>query len=358
MTIFLTVSMIMTGFCQQLRQLPVDSTVLTGRRDDGLTYYIRHNDMPAGRTEHFIVTKGERIRTASADDMTDALALCTNPASQAIIIVGDMSPEEAEYLICAASDSIPATDGCLPERRNDTAATLGIIEPDFRISNTSERPDCRIEIIWREEAFPKELNGSEIRFTNDILNDIIAGILNERFDSICTIDSGILLHAGITLGVMENRQELTIAEAYLRRDEFRKGYDTIMEEIGRIGNGFTPDEISSVKERILSRFAEAVLSKENRSNISLVYPLMLHFVYGLPYMDPDDKYSAAVDALERLTDDIINQAAAEAFAEENMHVSYYGPQHQSAATKTLTGKQLRKCRRAVRKERRRAQQNR
>lgn len=32
----------------EMPQLPVDTAVITGRLDNGLTYYIRHNETPKG----------------------------------------------------------------------------------------------------------------------------------------------------------------------------------------------------------------------------------------------------------------------------------------------------------------------
>lgn len=41
---------------QQLPQFPIDKAVRTGKLDNGMTYYIRHNDKPAQRAEFYLVT--------------------------------------------------------------------------------------------------------------------------------------------------------------------------------------------------------------------------------------------------------------------------------------------------------------
>ena len=40
----------------QLPQLPNDSAVRKGQLENGLTYYIRHNDKPAERAEFYLAT--------------------------------------------------------------------------------------------------------------------------------------------------------------------------------------------------------------------------------------------------------------------------------------------------------------
>ena len=44
------------GNAQQLQQLPLDPAVRVGKLDNGLTYYIRHNEKPAQRAEFYLAT--------------------------------------------------------------------------------------------------------------------------------------------------------------------------------------------------------------------------------------------------------------------------------------------------------------
>lgn len=41
----------------ELPQLPVDSAVIVGKLDNGLTYYIRHNETPKGQADFYIAQK-------------------------------------------------------------------------------------------------------------------------------------------------------------------------------------------------------------------------------------------------------------------------------------------------------------
>jgi len=44
------------GYAQQMQQLPNDPAARVGKLDNGLTYYIRHNDKPAQRAEFYLAT--------------------------------------------------------------------------------------------------------------------------------------------------------------------------------------------------------------------------------------------------------------------------------------------------------------
>lgn len=52
----------------QVQQLPNDSTVIKGKLDNGLTYYIKHNDKPAGRAEFYLATNVGAIQETPDQD--------------------------------------------------------------------------------------------------------------------------------------------------------------------------------------------------------------------------------------------------------------------------------------------------
>ncbi len=53
----LTLLLSAIGAWAQMGPLPVDPNVRTGKLDNGLTYYIRHNELPAGQAEFYIAQK-------------------------------------------------------------------------------------------------------------------------------------------------------------------------------------------------------------------------------------------------------------------------------------------------------------
>lgn len=60
------------SFGQELQQLPNDPAVRTGKLDNGLTYYIRHNELPAQRAEFYLATDAGAIQEELPDQ--DGLA--------------------------------------------------------------------------------------------------------------------------------------------------------------------------------------------------------------------------------------------------------------------------------------------
>jgi len=58
----------MVAMAQQNPTIPNDPAVLTGKLENGLTYYIRHNDLPAGRAEFYLATNAGAIQETPDQD--------------------------------------------------------------------------------------------------------------------------------------------------------------------------------------------------------------------------------------------------------------------------------------------------
>ena len=62
------------------RQLPVDTLIRKGKLDNGLTYYIRHNEKPAGQADFYLATNVGAIQeTAEQDGLAHFLELTMSP---------------------------------------------------------------------------------------------------------------------------------------------------------------------------------------------------------------------------------------------------------------------------------------
>ena len=70
--IFLSFAAILAGTfflgAQQMPQLPNDPAVRKGQLDNGLTYYIRHNEKPQGRAEFYLATNVGAIQETPDQD--------------------------------------------------------------------------------------------------------------------------------------------------------------------------------------------------------------------------------------------------------------------------------------------------
>ena len=57
LTLFAVLALSAMMFAQQGMQMPFDQNVRRGKLENGLTYYIRHNEKPAQRANFYIAQK-------------------------------------------------------------------------------------------------------------------------------------------------------------------------------------------------------------------------------------------------------------------------------------------------------------
>ena len=71
--LFVAVALLTTGFAsaQQMPEIPVDSGVRIGKLDNGLTYYLRHNNNPEKKANFYIA---QRVGSIQEDDTQQGLA--------------------------------------------------------------------------------------------------------------------------------------------------------------------------------------------------------------------------------------------------------------------------------------------
>ena len=67
-TLLAATTLCLTSFVAGAQQLPNDPAVRTGKLDNGLTYYIRHNDKPAQRAEFYLATNVGAIQETPDQD--------------------------------------------------------------------------------------------------------------------------------------------------------------------------------------------------------------------------------------------------------------------------------------------------
>ena len=57
LSVLFVAAMAVTSFAQQAMPCPMDPNVRVGKLDNGMTYYIRHNEKPAQRADFYIAQK-------------------------------------------------------------------------------------------------------------------------------------------------------------------------------------------------------------------------------------------------------------------------------------------------------------
>lgn len=456
------------AFGQQPQQLPNDPAVRTGKLDNGLTYYIRHNDKPAGRAEFYLATNvgaiqetpdqdglahflehmcfngtknlpgktmldylqkigaefGRNINAATGVEQTTYMlnnmpvsregiidtcllimhdyshfvtcdpveidkergviieekrtrndagwrmhvkslpyyygdskyATCTligsqenletfrpeslvnfyrtwyRPDLQAVIVVGDIDVDQIEGKIKALFSDIPAAENPQPKEMHkipdNEKPVVGIIT-DPEASSTS------IEVLWKSEPMPEELNSTDMGMFMDLLKTYVYYVMAERFGDITAKPDAPFLGASLGIGGLCETCEVVMGSVSCRDGEAIPAFRAFLTEIEKMKRfGFTEAEVSRAKENILSSYEKAAEGADTRENSAFIQPLINHFFDNYAYMEPAAEYELAKALCAQISAPLLNQVVAQLITEDNMVIVCKAPEKEGLVQPT------------------------
>ncbi|MCQ2174596.1 MAG: insulinase family protein [Bacteroidales bacterium] len=246
------------------------------------------------------------------------------PDMQALIVIGDIDVNEIEAKIKTIFADIPAAEN--PKAKDDCSIPdnkepiVGIIT-DKELSNTS------VEIYWKSKANPRELNGTNVKFMTNLIEDIIGNVMNERFQDIASKSDAPFLGAGLGMGRLCEGTDGTFANASCKDGESITALKACLTEVLKMQKfGFSADEVERAKNEILAGFESAAKKADTRKNPEFVRPAINNFFFNDYLLDPQTSYEMAKAILPQFPAGIINQAVASLITPENMVVIIASPE--------------------------------
>lgn len=293
-----------------------------------LPYYF--GDTPyAKRT---LIGGEEQLKTFAYKSLTDFYHTWYRPDMQAIIVVGDVNPDQIEQKIKTIFSDIPAPE--VP-----TQKTLYKIpenkEPIIAVLTDAEATASSIEVLWKGEPMPKQFNNTVEGYMVDLIKAYIHSIMNERFSDITAKPDAPFLGASFGIGRL-----CTTCEAAFGRLSFKDGdavnaFGAFMTEVEKMKRyGFSDSEVQRAKDRILSQYEKAVEAASTRKNADFVRPLLNAFYHNEAYMDPAAELQVAQMMCAQINAAILSQVAASVITDENMVVIFNGPEKEGLANPT------------------------
>ena len=124
------------------------------------------------------------INNFAYDALRDYYKKWYGPDNQAVIVVGDIDVDQIEQKIKALWADVPA-------RTNRGERPLYSVddnqEPIVAIVRDKEAQRSRIEAIFKKEALPQALRGTNRAYTRDLVYDLVCDMLNNRFQELAII---------------------------------------------------------------------------------------------------------------------------------------------------------------------------
>ncbi len=273
-----------------------------------------------------IIGSEENLRNFKPESLTNFYQTWYRPDLQAVIVVGDIDVDEVEAKIKDIFADIPAA---VNPRPKDVIKIPDNSEPVIGILTDPENTSIRYEVLWKTEPTPEEFNSTTLGLMEDLTQDLIFTIMDERFTDLCSMPDAPFLSAGLYFSGLAETCDATIGVAVCKEDDSLKGFEAVMLEIERMKRfGFTDSEVARAKTELLSQYETAMNKAETRKNSEFIMPLMYHFFDNERYMEPATEYAYAEMILQQIGADMLNQIAAQLITPDNMVVVYTAPERE------------------------------
>ena len=280
-----------------------------------------------------LIGSQESLETFAPQSLHNFYAAWYHPDRQAVIVVGDIDPDRIEAKIKEYFGRIPKCEN--PQAKPEIPFPANK-EPVVGILTDPETTNATIEMAWKSEAQPEEMNATIIGQLNDLVKSLVNRIMTERFTDITSKPGAAFLDGSLYIGdLIYESIDAVDGEVTLREDNILEGFRAFYTELERMKRyGFTAEEYNRAKAEIISWEEAAVERAATRKNPEFIRELLNHFFDQKSYLEPAMEKQIVEALLGQIGVDQLNQIVPQLITDENLVVIYSGPEKEGYPTPT------------------------
>ena len=288
--------------------------------EKSLPYY--YGDTKYG--ECTLIGQLESLQTFKPESLTNFYETWYRPDLQAVIVVGDVDVDSVEQKIKTIFSDIPAAENPKPK---DVITIPDNEEPVIGIITDPEASSTSVELLWKSEGRPEELNNTLQGMLLDLVANIVSQVMAERFQDIVSKPGAPFFNADLAVGNLCETMEVVMGDVAVKDGEAIPGLRAYLTEIEKMKRfGFTEDEVNRAKTEIESVYETRAKRAETRKNSDFIRGLISNFFDNYAYMEPETEYQVIQMLLPQITPEILNMVAAQMITPENLVVVYKAPE--------------------------------
>ena len=256
------------------------------------------------------------------------------PDLQALVIVGDVDPDEIEKklqtmfadIAPAPADAAVREDYPVPDNQ----------EPLVFIGTDKEFPGMIASLMFKSDPLPREMRGTYAYIALDFVQDAISGMLNERLNEITRQADAPFSGAGVSFGdyVVAKTKEALSLDVSMKENRYTEGIKAAYRELLRASrNGFTESEFDRFKQEYLSQIDAAYEARDKRTNTSLVNAYVRHFLDNVPAAGIEWRHQNMHQLVPNIPLQMINQAIA-GLTQDNRAILVFMPEKEGLVCPT------------------------
>ena len=262
------------------------------------------------------------------------------PDNQALVIVGDVDVDHIEAQIKELFKGLPAPDPNAAQVVDEPVPDNE--EPIIVIDKDKEQQYSQVMVMFKHEAFPKEMKGDMVYMLTDYLTSMMGSMLNDRLSEKAQEPDCPYLQASaydgnylfantvdaFTLGIMPKEG---MAEAATQA--------VVTEAMRAAKHGFTATEYDRAKEEYLSRLERQYNERNKISNGRLAAQYYRNYLDNEPMPSIEQEYEIMKQLVPMIPVDLVNQMMPELISTDgkNLVVMNFNQEKDDAVYPTAEG---------------------
>ena len=274
----------------------------------------------------------EQLKTFKHESLVRFYRKWYNPDMQAVVVVGDFDVDMMEQKIKATFGSIPAPE---TPTVKPIIPIPGNTEPIVAVMTDPEASSSSIEMLWKGDAMPKEMNGTDVAFMLDIVKSVIGNVFDERMEAITASPNAPFIGGDLGISPICESCEAVQASVMFKDGDYNAALKAFYTEIERIRRyGITESELERAKLLLISRAEKAAEAAPSRKNAEFVWPILGHFFHNNYLLDPATRLQLTQAVCSQLPAALFQQIISQAISEENFVMLYKAPEREGLSHPT------------------------
>ncbi len=279
-----------------------------------------------------LIGSQENLETFKRESLVNFYQTWYRPDNQALIVVGDIDPAQILAKIQKLFADIPAP---VNPKAKDVIKVPDNVEPIVGVVTDPETPNSSVMVLWKSDPLPREYANTDIAFMTELVKDIVAEVMSERFQEITSKPNAPFLGADLVCSQICETCDVVMGDVAFKEGDVDTAFKAFFTEVEKMKRfGFTDSEVQRAKDEILSRYEKRAQGADSRKNSEFVYPIINNFFHNTPYMVPSVESQLAKNVLQMLPAGAINQIVGQLITDENMVILYNGPEKEGVANPT------------------------
>jgi zinc protease len=248
----------------------------------------------------------------------------------AVVVVGDIAPDEAERLIQqrfggiqAASGAAPATDRAVPSHRETLVS----------MSTDAEAQGWTVTIGFKRAA---EEDETVRGYRKSLVEQLVSEMLNLRFREIARRPSAPFLAAQAGADGIGRALELFELNAAVPAGQLAPGLETLLLEARRMQQfGFSADELDRARRTLLAGYERAFKERSTAESPSYANEYVRNFLQREPAPGIEFEYRIAATYLPTVTSDEVTALARTLITDDDRVVLAVAPENKDVPAPTV-----------------------